>query len=125
MLLPQITRHDVVLAALCDTDEDRLGRTAQRYGVAEANRLRDWQALLARDDIDAVGIAAGPAAHHAIGIAALGRGLPVFAEKPPAATAREADELATAAKAAGRPCILGFMKRYFHRQSHRRQHRAR
>jgi myo-inositol 2-dehydrogenase/D-chiro-inositol 1-dehydrogenase len=112
MLLPQLTRHDVVLAALCDTDEARLGRTAQRYGVAESDRMRDWQALLARRDIDAVGIAAGPAAHHAIGIAALSRGLPVFAEKPPAATAREAEDLAAAAKAAGRPCILGFMKRY-------------
>ena len=112
MLLPQITRHDVVIAALCDTDEDRLGRTGQRYGVAEANRLRDWKALLARSDIDAVGIAAGPAAHHAMGIAALERGLPVFAEKPPAATAREAEELAAASRASGKPCILGFMKRY-------------
>ncbi len=112
MLLPQITRHDVRLAALCDTDEARLGATAQRYGVAEADRLRDWKALLARDDIDAVAIAAGPAAHHEIGIAALQRGLPVFAEKPPAATAREAEELAAAARAAGKPCILGFMKRY-------------
>jgi hypothetical protein len=47
MLLPQLMRHDVRLTALCDTDADRLGRTAQRYGVAEADRTRDWQALLA------------------------------------------------------------------------------
>jgi myo-inositol 2-dehydrogenase / D-chiro-inositol 1-dehydrogenase len=112
MLLPQLMRHDVRLTALCDTDADRLGRTAQRYGVAEADRTRDWQALLARADIDAVGIAAGPAAHHRIGLAALARGLPVFAEKPPAATAAEAGELAAAANAAGKPVILGFMKRY-------------
>jgi myo-inositol 2-dehydrogenase / D-chiro-inositol 1-dehydrogenase len=112
MLLPQLLRHDVRLTALCDTDADRLGRTAQRYGVAEADRTRDWQALLARGDIDAVGIAAGPTAHHRIGLAALARGLPVFAEKPPAATAAEAEELAAAATAAGQPVILGFMKRY-------------
>ena len=112
MLLPQLTRHDVNLVALCDTDADRLGRTGQRYGVAETSRTRDWTALLARQDIDAVGIAAGPAAHHQIGLAALSRGLPVFLEKPPAATAREAAELADAAKASGKPVVLGFMKRY-------------
>ncbi len=112
MLLPQLTRHDVRLMALCDTDADRLGRTAQRYGVAEADRTRDWEALLARADLDAVGIAAGPAAHHRIGLAALARGLPAFLEKPPAATAREAGELAEAARRAGKPAILGFMKRY-------------
>jgi myo-inositol 2-dehydrogenase/D-chiro-inositol 1-dehydrogenase len=44
--------------------------------------------------------------------AALRRGLPVFVEKPPAATAAEAAALAEAAAAAGRPCVVGFMKRY-------------
>lgn len=112
MLLPQLTRHDVTLAALCDVDADRLGRTGQRYGVAEADRMHDWRALLARDDIDAVGVAAGPAAHHIIGLAALDRGLPVFLEKPPAATAREAEDLARASERTGKPAVLGFMKRY-------------
>lgn len=112
MLLPQLLRHDVTLAALCDVDEARLGQTAQRYGVSESDRLRDWKALIARDDLDAIAVAAGPAAHHAVGLAALARGLPVFLEKPPAATAREAEELAVAAQRAGKPVVLGFMKRY-------------
>ena len=112
MLLPQLTRHDVALAALCDTDADRLGATARRYGVAESDRLTDWRAVLARTDIDAVGVAAGPAAHHQIGLAALARGLPVFLEKPPAATVLQAEELVSAEKASGKPVVLGFMKRY-------------
>ena len=112
MLLPQLTRHDVRLMALCDTDTERLGRTGQRFGVAEPDRVRDWKAVLARNDLDAVAIAAGPAAHHEIGLAALARGLPVFAEKPPAANAARAAELAAAAKKSGKPMILGFMKRY-------------
>lgn len=112
MLLPQLTRHNVTLAAICDTDAERLGRTAQRYGVAEANRTQDWRAVLARGDIDAVGVAAGPAAHHQIGLAALSRGLPVFLEKPPASTLAQAEELAAASKACGKPVVLGFMKRY-------------
>ena len=110
MLLPQLVRHDVRLTAICDVDAERLGRTAARYGVEHATR--DWRELLGRSDIDAVGIAAGPAAHHEIGLAALARGLPVFMEKPPAATAAQAQELAEASSRAGRPVVLGFMKRY-------------
>ena len=112
MLLPQLTRHNISLAALCDMDADRLGRTAQRYGVALNDQTPDWRAVLAREDIDAVGVAAGPAAHHDIGLAALALGLPVFLEKPPAANARDAEALAQASKAAGKPVVLGFMKRY-------------
>jgi myo-inositol 2-dehydrogenase/D-chiro-inositol 1-dehydrogenase len=110
MLLPQLVRHDARLAALCDTDADRLGRTAARYGVQAVTR--DWREILARGDIDAIGIAAGPAAHYEIGLAALERGLPVFMEKPPAGTAAEAVKLVEASAKADRPVVLGFMKRY-------------
>ncbi|MGL4496668.1 MAG: Gfo/Idh/MocA family protein, partial [Beijerinckiaceae bacterium] len=112
MLLPQLMRHDVILSALCDTDAQRLGRTAQRYGVADSDRARDWRAVLARNDLDAIGIAAGPVAHHTIGLAALARHLPVFLEKPPAANAAQANELVAAQKQHGTPVVLGFMKRY-------------
>ena len=110
MLLPQLIRHDVRIAALCDVEGGRLAQTAARYGITETTP--DWRVLLARDDLDAVGIAAGPAAHLEIGLAALKRGLPVFIEKPPAPTAAEAETLAAAAEKAGRPVVLGFMKRY-------------
>jgi myo-inositol 2-dehydrogenase/D-chiro-inositol 1-dehydrogenase len=112
MLLPQLMRHDVTLAALCDTDPDRLGRTAARFGVAPGNALSDWRAVLARDDIDALGVAVGPAGHFEIGLAAVARGRPVFLEKPPAPTAAEAWRLAQAAERAGVPVVVGFMKRY-------------
>jgi myo-inositol 2-dehydrogenase/D-chiro-inositol 1-dehydrogenase len=112
MLLPQITRLDAQIATICDTDADRLGRTASRFGVPEAGRTRDWQQAIAAPGIDAVAVAAGPAAHHAVARAALARGLPVFVEKPPAATAAEAEDLAAAAKAAGKPVVVGFMKRF-------------
>lgn len=112
MLLPQIGRLDAEIVALCDMDPDRLGRTARRYGVAEADVTRDWRTVLARDDVDAIGVAAGPAAHHEIGLAALARGLPVFLEKPPAANALQARALADASSNAGKPVVLGFMKRY-------------
>lgn len=112
MLLPQVTRFDVTIAALCDTDEGRLNACGDRFGVAAERRSRDWKALLARQDLDAVAVAAGPAAHLQIGLAAIARKLPIFIEKPPAVTAAEAGRLADAAEAAGVPVIVGFMKRY-------------
>ncbi len=112
MLLPQIARHDVELRAICDTSRERLDRAGRRHGVAAENRFSDWRALLARTDIDAVGMAIGPGLHHEVGLAAIARRLPVFIEKPPAPTAALARELAAASKEKGVPVVLGFMKRY-------------
>jgi myo-inositol 2-dehydrogenase/D-chiro-inositol 1-dehydrogenase len=112
MLLPQLTRHDVILAALCDTDEARLQSTGRRYGITAADLVRDWRELIARDDLDAVGLAVGPKLHHEIALAAIARGRPLFIEKPPAPSARDAAELAAAADRRKVPVVLGFMKRY-------------
>ncbi|SFZ86465.1 myo-inositol 2-dehydrogenase / D-chiro-inositol 1-dehydrogenase [Devosia enhydra] len=112
MLLPQIGRFDARIAGLCDVDEARLNATARRFGVAEKDTTRDWQALLARDDLHGIAVAAGPAIHRDIARAAIARGLPVFIEKPPAPTAREAQALADDAERAGVPVMVGFMKRY-------------
>src|SRR5919109_4538948 len=94
MLLPQITRFDVALTALCDIDAARLQASGERFGVAAADRTTDWRALLARSDLDAVAVAAGPAAHAEIGLAAVARKLPVFIEKATAATAVAAGKTA-------------------------------
>lgn len=112
MLLPQVLRFPVRIAAICDIDPARLESTAARFGVPEARRIGDWRELLARTDIDAVVIAAGPVAHAEIGTAAVARRLPIFIEKPPAPTAAEAARLAQVSKTAGVPVIVGFMKRY-------------
>lgn len=110
MLLPQLTRLPIHLVAICDANEDRLGLIGQRYGVTA--RYRDAGALLAHEGLDAIGIAVGPGVHARIGAAAMERGLAVFMEKPPAATAQEAQMLADVAARTGRPCVVGFMKRY-------------
>lgn len=112
MLLPQLMRHDVTLAALCDTDADRLARTAARFGVPQERTTPDWREVLNRNDIDALGLAIGPRGHFEIGMAAIERRLPVFMEKPPAPTALQAHQLAQASKRQGVPVVMGFMKRY-------------
>lgn len=110
MLLPQLSRLPVTIAALCDADPERLALVGDRYGVGA--RYADAEAMLAHKGLDAVGMAVGPAVHARLGAAALERGLPVFMEKPPAATATEAQRLAEVSARTGQPCVVGFMKRY-------------
>ncbi|MDA8049526.1 MAG: Gfo/Idh/MocA family oxidoreductase [Rhodospirillales bacterium] len=110
MLLPALTRLPVTLAAVCDTDASRLAEAARRFGAAAS--FADAEAMFEAARLDAVGMAVGPAAHEALARRALARGLAVFVEKPPAATARGAERIAEAAARGGRPCIIGFMKRY-------------
>ncbi|MCW3474077.1 Gfo/Idh/MocA family protein [Limobrevibacterium gyesilva] len=110
MLLPQLVRLPVRLAALADIDAQRLATIADRYGVAA--RFADGHAMIEAGGLDAVGIAVGPKQHAELAAAALRRGLPVFIEKPPAATSADAQALADLAAQVGKPCVVGFMKRY-------------
>lgn len=110
MLLPQLSRLPVTLAAVCDANPERLALVAGRYGVPA--RYTDAGAMLAAGTLDAVGMAVGPAVHARLGAMAMERGLPVFMEKPPAATAAEAQHLAELSARTGQPCVVGFMKRY-------------
>jgi len=110
MLLPQLTRLPIQLAAICDASEERLGVIGQRYGVAA--RYRDAAAMLDAGGLDAIGMAVGPGVHARVGAMAMERGLDVFMEKPPAATAAEAEVLADVTARTGKACVVGFMKRY-------------
>ncbi|OOY21974.1 oxidoreductase [Thioclava sp. DLFJ5-1] len=110
MLLPQLGRNDIRIAALCDRDAAALTRTGEEYGVTAL--FSDFEDMISTPGLDAIGMAVGPELHRMATLAALKRGLPVFMEKPPAATAEGAREIARAAQAAKKPVIVGFMKRY-------------
>lgn len=110
MLLPQIGRAGMRVAALCDRDEGALATTAGHYGVQQT--YTDWRDMLEQPGLDAICMAVGPEVHHAATLAALDRGLPVFMEKPPAATHAQSTELLEASIRTGVPVYVGFMKRY-------------
>jgi myo-inositol 2-dehydrogenase/D-chiro-inositol 1-dehydrogenase len=112
MLLPQLTRYDVRLAAICDIDEANRTRIGARYGVPAAARFADADAMLDAGGLDAVGMAVGPRQHRDFALAALARGLHVFMEKPAGADAADARAVAEAARRAGRQVVVGFMKRH-------------
>ncbi|WP_417711742.1 Gfo/Idh/MocA family protein [Roseibium aggregatum] len=110
MLMPQLGRNDLRVAAVCDVNAEAASRAAWQYG-AEAV-YSDYRDLIAHKGLDAIGMAVGPDLHHAASIEALKRGLPVFLEKPPAKSAAAAAEIAAASEHFGKPVLVGFMKRY-------------
>jgi myo-inositol 2-dehydrogenase/D-chiro-inositol 1-dehydrogenase len=110
MLLPQLVRLPITLAAIADTDAQRRLTVGDRYGVKSC--YEDADSLLDHAGLDAIGMAVGPAVHARIGAAAMERGLAVFMEKPPAPTAQAAQVLADVSARTGKPCVVGFMKRY-------------
>ena len=110
MLLPQLVRHDVEIAALCDIDAARLATAGRQFGGDTLTTSAED--LIATPGLDAVGMAVGPDQHLAFGLAALERGLPVFMEKPPSGTAAGARQLLEASEKSGKPLLVGFMKRY-------------
>ncbi|MDQ7859675.1 MAG: Gfo/Idh/MocA family oxidoreductase [Armatimonadota bacterium] len=97
--------------ALCGRRADAVRAKAARYGIAHA--LTDPEALLRRDDIDAVVIAAPDAAHESLALAAVRAGKPMLIQKPMARTAAECRRILRAAGAAGVPVFVSFMHRYF------------
>jgi myo-inositol 2-dehydrogenase/D-chiro-inositol 1-dehydrogenase len=110
MLLPQLGINDIRIAAVCDNDATAMNRVGVEYGVE--GRYADYRDLVAHPGLDLIGMAVGPDLHQKASIAALQNGLPVFMEKPPAASAAGARLIAEASQAAGKPVMVGFMKRY-------------
>jgi predicted dehydrogenase len=81
----------LTLAAVADSRAERLALIQQRY--ASAVPFLDAEAMMARDDIDAVVVATPLSTHVAFARAALERGKHVLVEKPLAPTVRDAELL--------------------------------
>jgi predicted dehydrogenase len=97
------------LAAICGRDQAATAAAADRLGWAAAET--DWRALIARDDVQLIDIAAPGGLHAAIAIAALQAGKHVLCEKPLANTLTEAELMSAAADAAfpsGARAMVGF-----------------
>jgi predicted dehydrogenase len=97
------------LAAICGRDEAAARSAAHRLGWAAIET--DWRALIERDDVDLIDIAAPGDLHAPIAIAALQAGKHVLCEKPLANTLAEAEAMKDAADAAypaGTRAMVGF-----------------
>lgn len=94
------------LAALCDTNAERLRATAARYGVSAT--YTDLRTMLAEQALDAAVVASSNASHYKVTRACLEYGLHVLVEKPLTLHAQEAKELLELAATKERQLIVGY-----------------
>ena len=98
------------LVALCDNDAAKLAQQAAVLGVDQTYASTDE--MFAKGGLDAVSIAVPNKFHAPLTIAALKAGHHVLCEKPMARTAREAERMLKAARAAGRNLMINFSFRF-------------
>lgn len=117
---PSLTSFkDVKIVAICDLDETKLNKTADRYGVE--HRFTDYRFMLEKVPLDAVYaiMAPVPTDHYvnaepltSIVINCLKRGLHVFIEKPPGVSLEEAKKMTDTAEKYGCKTMVGFNRRF-------------
>jgi predicted dehydrogenase len=98
------------LVAVCDQDASRAATLAAEFGISE--HMADWRELIARPDIQAVGIATPDFAHGEITLAALRAGKHVLVEKPLATSISECEEILAVQKAQGVKLMVDFHNRW-------------
>jgi predicted dehydrogenase len=96
---------DCRLRFVCDVSEPRLKHMKALYPEVEG--IGDFQALLAKPDLDAVAIATSLRFHFQMAKASLLAGKHTFIEKPLAASAAECEELIQIAKEKGLVLMVG------------------
>jgi len=100
-----------VLQVVCDMDEARARRVAADFGAADVGS--DPEAVIARDDVDAVIIASPDFTHTPLSLACIKAGKPVLCEKPLSQNPAECLAVMEAEQVAGRRFVqVGFMRRF-------------
>ncbi len=98
-MVSRMKRGEVNIAAVCDVDEERLGRASEMAGK-QADVYRDYRYILERKDIDAVVIATPDHWHALQTVHAAECGKHVYVEKPACCTIEEGKAMIAAAKKA-------------------------
>src|SRR5262245_42115980 len=98
--------YDVVLHSVADRTDELAAAAADRLGFA--NSSGDWKRLVADPEIDLIDITTPNALHKEIALAAISAGKHVYCEKPLAARAGDARDMADAAEAARVKTQVGF-----------------
>jgi predicted dehydrogenase len=100
---------DVRVIALADPDAERLHSLGKLHDIPHL--YNDHQAILTRDDLDAISVCTPNHLHAPVAIAALERGLHVLCEKPLARSGPEAETIVQAAIQAERVLKVAFNHR--------------
>ncbi|MCH2132113.1 MAG: Gfo/Idh/MocA family oxidoreductase [Phycisphaerales bacterium] len=94
---------------LCDLDADRAAEAAKPW---RAEAMTDVDAMLARDDLDAIVVALPNCLHAPMACRALAAGKNVLLEKPMAMSVSECEDVISARDAAARLLQVGFVCRF-------------
>jgi predicted dehydrogenase len=98
------------VVAICDVERDRAEACARQFDIPTVTT--DWQALVARGDVDVVDVVTPSHTHHDLAVAALQAGKHVLCEKPVAYDFRDTLRAADLARRKGLKTKLGFTFRY-------------
>ena len=98
---------DVRMVGVADTDKDRAGEIAAKYGCKACT---DYRELL--EEVDAVSIVTPTTNHYEVAMDCIRAGKDILIEKPITATLEEADRLIAASSGAGTIIQVGHLERY-------------
>jgi len=101
---------DVNIAAICDLNQERLNRTADKYRIKE--RFTDYKQMLDEIDVDAVYIIMAPHLLDPLVMYCLKKKKHVFVEKPPGGSLEETERWAREAKANDCLTMVAFNRRF-------------
>ncbi len=102
--------NDTEIVAISDLVEEKLNKTADKYGVK--GRYRDYKEMLAKEELDAVYIIMPPHHLYDLVIHCLKQKLNVFIEKPPGITYEQTKNMALTAERNGCKTMVAFNRRY-------------
>jgi UDP-N-acetylglucosamine 3-dehydrogenase len=97
------------LGAICDMDEERATSFSRSFRVPGYTSL---EAMLKKENLDAVTICTPASTHYSIASEALAAGLHTFVEKPMTTTVKDGEMLIEKAKSANRSLTVGFIERF-------------
>jgi predicted dehydrogenase len=105
-----LKQKDVELVAVCDVKEERAKEVAQKYGMKYA--VKDFNELVAIDEIDAVSICTWNNFHAPAAIAAAKAGKHILCEKPMSMNPAESEAMLKAARENKVTFMMGFVNRF-------------
>ncbi len=105
-MFPQLSRHEIELAAVCDLDESKALAAQKKYGFGSV--YTDFIKMLEVEKPGAVFCVGGPKVHYEIGMQVLDRGFPLYVQKPPAPGSAQVREMTQLATRKGVVCHVGF-----------------
>jgi predicted dehydrogenase len=111
--IPAYKKHpDAEIVAICDINEETLGKVGDDLDIDKKFRFTDYNKLLKIDDIDLVDVCTPNFAHMDPTIKALDSGKNVMCEKPIALNAKEGQKMVDAEQRSGKKLMIAYCWRW-------------